>query len=60
MRHSGRVHLCLQAKDLHDSLCGTIIQRQQPEYLVAALNQGKIVQTSTRLSRRVRLYVELM
>ena len=55
MRHSGRVHLCLQAKDLHDSLRGTIIQRQQPDYLVAALNQGKIVQTSTRLSRRVRL-----
>ena len=55
MRHSGRVHLCLQAKDLHDSLRGTIIQRQQPDYLVAALNQGKIVQTSTRLSRCARL-----
>ena len=55
MRHSGRVHLCLQAKDLHDSLRGTIIQRLQPDYLLPALNQGKIVQTSTRLSRCVRL-----
>ena len=55
MRHNERFDLCLQAKDLHDSLRGTIIQRQQPDYLVAALNQGKIVQTSTRLSRCARL-----
>ena len=38
MRHSELVYLCLQAKDLHDSLRGTIIQRLQPDYLVAALN----------------------
>ena len=43
MRHSELVYLCLQAKDLHDSLRGTIIQRQQPDYLLPPLNSRQIL-----------------